>query len=123
MGHHGKHSPHHHHNKPAAHQQPSEHVDKSTKTVSVIEGKQLGLECTAIGYPKPTINWYVKRHKSNNLTVFSLNSNKILVSNVMQKQYDYFECEASNRVPPSISRKFKINVLCKLYLKYISASV
>lgn len=31
----------------------------------------------------------------------------------MRKQYDYFECEAINKVSPSITRKFKINVQCK----------
>jgi hypothetical protein len=135
---HSHHSAHHHHNRPHANTQATEH-DKSTRSVSVIEGKQLILECNAFGYPKPIINWYVKRFKSENLTgiiqifsliiienllnrlffsVFNLNSSKVFVSNVMQKQYDYFECEASNRVPPAISRKFKINVMCKKKQKF-----
>ncbi|CAF0723143.1 unnamed protein product [Brachionus calyciflorus] len=83
----------------------------SAKSINVVEGKQITLECNAFGQPKPAINWYVKRFKSDNLTVYILNSSKIFVNNVMRNQYDYFECEATNKVPPSVSKKFKINVL------------
>ena len=34
----------------------------------------------------------------------------------MRRQYEYFECEATNKLPPSVSKKFKINVLCKLFV-------
>jgi hypothetical protein len=35
------------------------------------------------------------------------------VNNVTRNQYEYFECEATNKIPPSVSKKFKINVNCK----------
>jgi hypothetical protein len=40
----------------------------STQSINVVEGKQLILECNAFGLPKPTINWYVKRFRSENVT-------------------------------------------------------
>lgn len=40
----------------------------STTSINVVEGKQLVLECNAFGLPKPTINWHVKRFKSENVT-------------------------------------------------------
>lgn len=42
-----------------------------------------------------------------------MNSSKLVVNNVTRDQYDYFECEATNKIPPSVSKKFKINVLYK----------
>ena len=49
-------------------QAQQQNIDASTKSVQVIEGKPINLECNAFGNPKPTINWYVKRYKSANLT-------------------------------------------------------
>lgn len=41
---------------------------QSTKSINVIESKQISLECQAFGIPKPEINWYVKRYHSSVLT-------------------------------------------------------
>lgn len=85
--------------------------DSSLKAINIMEGSQIVLECNAIGVPKPTINWYVKKYHNDHLIKYKLNSSKITVKNVTRDQFEYFECEANNDVPPSISKKFKINVL------------
>lgn len=83
------------------------------KPINIVEGSQFSIECKAKGIPEPSVNWYVKLFNSESLIEFRSNTTKITVTNVTRNQYEYFECEANNNVPPSISKKFKINVAYK----------
>lgn len=118
---HANHLHHNHHNNHHSSQSKMHHLktqkllhhsstSSSTKSISIVEGTSIELECNAFGIPKPDINWYVKRFDSSILTEYLLNSSKITVNNVARNQFDYFECEASNKIPPSVSKKFKIHV-------------
>ncbi len=43
-------------------------TSSSTKSISIVEGTSIELECNAFGIPKPDINWYVKRFDTSTLT-------------------------------------------------------
>ena len=69
-----KHANHLHHNHHYNHNSKNKYIEKtfqhlpSTKSVNIIEGEQINLECNAFAIPKPEINWYVKKYQSSVLT-------------------------------------------------------
>jgi hypothetical protein len=70
-------------------------------------GENVTLACEALGNPQPIIYWY----KNSKLVSTGAHLHLLNVNGVANSEY---ECVARNKVEPAASRRFKINVNCKL---------
>jgi len=91
---------------------------KTSSDVHVNEGDEAKLECHANGHPKPKIKWL--REDKGNFTVYDRNNKRMIVSDyhgeilklkrVQRHQMGAYLCIASNTVPPSVSKRIRLNV-------------
>eukprot|EP00093_Oithona_nana_P010321 10321.XXX_106056_119614_1 [CDS] Oithona nana genome sequencing. len=91
---------------------------KTSSDVHVNENDEALLECHANGHPKPDIKWL--REDKANFTVYDRNNKRMIVSSyrgeklrlkrVQRHQMGAYLCIASNSVPPSVSKRIRLNV-------------
>ncbi|CAH2071449.1 unnamed protein product, partial [Iphiclides podalirius] len=96
---------------------PPDIVDSdSSGEVIVHEGDSIALHCAASGIPKPTITW-----RREDLKLLTVGGEKVAKwegawLNVTSAQCDMngaLFCIASNGVPPSVSKRIPLHVLCR----------
>ncbi|XP_064087513.1 neurotrimin-like [Macrobrachium nipponense] len=79
----------------------------TSSDTTVNEGDNVNLRCVSEGYPTPEIKW--KREDQRPIDIKSSNSQKAL-EKVTRKQMGAYLCIASNKVPPSVSKRIIVNV-------------
>ena len=79
-------------------------------------GKNVTLSCEAAGNPMPVIYWYMKK------TLIATGAH-LHLANISEFAHSEYECVARNNILPDPSRKFKINVRCKLFYYFFDCFV
>lgn len=93
--------------------------DETSSDTTVNEGDSVTLTCVAEGYPRPEIKW--KREDGRRITlrtntrevakeVDSVPGKNLTLESVSRKQMGAYLCIASNKVPPSVSKRIIVNV-------------
>ncbi|KAK8385615.1 hypothetical protein O3P69_016413 [Scylla paramamosain] len=93
--------------------------EQTSSDTTVNEGESVTLRCVAEGLPRPEIKW--KREDGRRITlrspprdvskeVESVPGNNLTLESVSRKQMGAYLCIASNKVPPSISKRIIVNV-------------
>ncbi|KAJ0178851.1 hypothetical protein K1T71_005626 [Dendrolimus kikuchii] len=96
---------------------PPDIVDSdSSGEVIIHEGDNVSLHCAASGTPQPLITW--RREDSAQMTVAAVNVSKwsgvwLNMSSVSREMNGALLCIATNGVPPSVSKRIILHVLCK----------
>ncbi|XP_059052787.1 lachesin-like [Achroia grisella] len=95
---------------------PPDIVDSgSSGEVTVHEGDNVTLYCSASGTPQPTITW--RREDSTEIRIEDQNVTKwsgvwLNITSVGRELNGAFLCIATNGVPPSVSKRILLHVLC-----------
>ncbi|XP_047984317.1 protein amalgam-like isoform X2 [Leguminivora glycinivorella] len=111
----GQHRAHDHEDAPAA--VPPDIVDSgSSGEVMVREGENVSIHCAASGVPPPTIMW--RREDAGVMRIGDQNVSKwsgvwLNLTAVERAMSGALLCIASNGVPPSVSKRIPLRVLCK----------
>lgn len=93
--------------------------DATSSDTTVHEGERVQLRCEARGYPPPEILW--KREDGKNIILKSsgrdgtrsleaVSGENLTMENVSRKQMGAYLCIASNKVPPSVSKRIIVSV-------------
>ncbi|XP_034171669.1 lachesin isoform X1 [Osmia lignaria lignaria] len=84
------------------------------------ENSDLRLRCRATGTPKPTVTW--RREDGRNITlrtehgvqrVKSYEGEELHLRGILRQEMGSYLCIASNGVPPTVSKRYYVNVRCK----------
>ncbi|XP_038218669.1 lachesin-like isoform X2 [Zerene cesonia] len=98
---------------------PPDIVDTATEGSSAREGGSIRLTCTATGVPAPTVMW---RREHNQPIVFrhdggrekkvvdNFKGESLELSHVQRADMGAYYCIASNGVPPTVSRRYHVQV-------------
>ncbi|XP_026755688.2 lachesin-like [Galleria mellonella] len=95
---------------------PPDIVDSgSSSEVIIHEGDDVALHCSASGTPLPTITW--RREDSTEMRIEGQNVTKwrgvwLNMTSVGREVNGAFLCIATNGVPPSVSKRILLHVLC-----------
>ncbi|XP_066945847.1 neurotrimin-like isoform X2 [Macrobrachium rosenbergii] len=96
---------------------PPKFVDEesSQSHVSVQEENDVRLMCRAEGVPKPKIHWKREDEKPFSIkgpqnNVKQIESEELLLKKVTRKDMGAYLCIASNKVPPSISKRIVLDI-------------
>ncbi|KAG7309664.1 hypothetical protein JYU34_004153 [Plutella xylostella] len=98
---------------------PPDIVDTATEGSSAREGGSIRLTCTATGVPAPAVMWrrehnrpIVFRHEGGRerKVVDSHRGETLELSHVQRADMGNYYCIASNGVPPSVSRRYSVQV-------------
>ncbi|KAL1449078.1 hypothetical protein WDU94_000313, partial [Cyamophila willieti] len=91
----------------------------------VMEGDSITLQCKATGIPEPKVEW--KREDNRNIVLRYTNPNgvqtkterliqsgeELILHKIERQEMGVFLCIASNNVPPTVSKRFKVQVIFK----------
>ncbi|XP_062525076.1 lachesin isoform X2 [Bombyx mori] len=98
---------------------PPDIVDSATEGSSAQEGGSIRLTCTATGLPTPAVLW---RRQNNKPIVFrhdggrekkvveTYRGESLELSHVQRNDMGTYYCIASNGVPPTVSRRYQVEV-------------
>ncbi|XP_028164796.1 neurotrimin-like [Ostrinia furnacalis] len=90
--------------------------DASSSEILIKEGENAALRCVASGTPPPTVAWRREdsRHfKIDNQTLVSKWTGDWLnLTGVERAASGAYLCIATNGVPPSVSKRIQINIMC-----------
>ena len=86
----------------------NEQIDRVYK-----EGDSLKLSCFASGTPKPNITWFSINESTQTLTNLHLNENYLTIKNITRDTPRYYQCRASNGIPPNDNRNYTFKIRCK----------
>ncbi|KAL0274756.1 UNVERIFIED_CONTAM: hypothetical protein PYX00_002806 [Menopon gallinae] len=94
---------------------PPDILDYPTSTDMVVrEGNNVTLQCAATGFPPPTIVWKREQGEpiplSNGKEVLSVEGSIFNITRVNRLHMGAYLCIASNRVPPSVSKRIMLIV-------------
>ncbi|XP_037800316.1 lachesin-like [Penaeus monodon] len=95
---------------------PPEFIDEesSPSHVAVQEGNDVRLVCRAKGVPKPSIHWTREDGKTfttvRGSQVRKIESEELVLNGVTRKDMGAYLCIASNKVPPSISKRIVLEI-------------
>ncbi|CAL4067447.1 unnamed protein product, partial [Meganyctiphanes norvegica] len=95
---------------------PPNIVDEQTSgDINVPEGESVNLQCTAKGYPEPTIQWRRKDHKiilkrGRKNKIESVPGQWLNLTKVARRQMGAYYCIASNDVPPAVMKTIQVKV-------------
>ncbi|XP_051154279.1 lachesin [Leptopilina boulardi] len=93
--------------------------DRSSDGLVAREGGNIRLKCVATGTPEPTVTWKredgrsisIRENGSKKVTAFSKYEGEILeLSGVSRQEMGNYLCIASNGVPPSVSKRYSVQV-------------
>nr|XP_027223406.1 lachesin-like [Penaeus vannamei] len=95
---------------------PPEFIDEesSASHVAVQEGNDVRLVCRAKGVPRPSIHWTREDGKTFTTVrgnqVKRIESEELVLNGVTRKDMGAYLCIASNKVPPSISKRIVLEI-------------
>ncbi|XP_024937931.1 lachesin isoform X2 [Cephus cinctus] len=98
--------------------------DESADGLVAHEGGNIKLQCVATGTPKPTVTW--KREDGANITlrgdrqkqsVKKYEGETLELTNVVRQEMGAYLCIASNGVPPTVSKRYTVNIHFKPLIK------
>ncbi|XP_031837838.1 neurotrimin [Nomia melanderi] len=94
---------------------PPNILDYQTSTDMIVtEGNNVTLRCAATGSPEPTISWRREDNQlillSNGNNVTSVEGPNFNITKVNRLHMGSYLCIASNRVPPSVSKRIMLTV-------------
>ncbi|XP_076641036.1 lachesin [Halictus rubicundus] len=99
-------------------------LDDSTDLLTAEENSDLRLRCRATGTPEPVVTW--RREDGGNITlrtqkgvqqVKSYEGEQLHLTGILRQEMGSYLCIASNRVPPSVSKRYYVNVRFKPLIK------
>lgn len=78
------------------------------------EGSWIEFSCFATGTPKPNISWFIINQLENKLKPLDKykNQNILKIENVTRFTDRYYQCRASNNIPPSDTRNLTFSIEC-----------
>ncbi|CAK9798992.1 Lac [Anthophora plagiata] len=91
--------------------------DKSAGGMITHEGGNIKLKCVATGSPKPTVTW--KREDGRNIviredgqkhTIKNYVGETLELTGVLRQDMGIYLCIASNNVPPTVSKRYSVDV-------------
>ncbi|KPU75357.1 uncharacterized protein Dana_GF27270 [Drosophila ananassae] len=93
---------------------PTHNLEEGVST----EGGSIALECSAIGVPEPKVQWRREAGKEIILRADSrekqalkiVEGEKLILTNVHRTDMGAYNCIASNGVPPSVSKRFDVQI-------------
>ncbi|XP_076236119.1 lachesin isoform X2 [Calliopsis andreniformis] len=92
-------------------------LDDSADLLTTKENSDLRLRCRATGTPKPTVTW--RREDGRNITlrtengvqrVSSYKGEELQLMGILRQEMGSYLCIASNGVPPTVSKRYYVNV-------------
>ncbi|XP_022663805.1 lachesin-like isoform X2 [Varroa destructor] len=92
---------------------PSIKEEETSSDTDVKEGSDVSLFCAAKGIPEPTLQWRREDDQEMQLDQFKTNAVKgpwLNISKVSRLHMAAYLCIASNNVPPSVSKRIKLDV-------------
>jgi neurotrimin len=101
--------------------------EETSGDMMVPEGGSAKLICKARGYPKPKIVWrredgreIIARNGPHGKTkALSVEGEMLTLAKITRSEMGAYLCIASNGVPPSVSKRLKLQVHCKVAPKFI----
>ncbi|XP_076276697.1 lachesin isoform X3 [Lasioglossum baleicum] len=99
-------------------------LDDSTDLLTAEENSDLRLRCRATGTPEPVVTW--RREDGGNITlrtqkgvqqVKSYEGEQLHLTGILRQEMGSYLCIASNRVPPTVSKRYYVNVRFKPLIK------
>uniref|UniRef100_A0A1B0G2H1 Ig-like domain-containing protein n=1 Tax=Glossina morsitans morsitans TaxID=37546 RepID=A0A1B0G2H1_GLOMM len=98
--------------------------EETSGDMMVPEGGSAKLVCRARGHPKPKITWrredgreIIARNGAHQKTkALAVEGEMLTLSKVTRSEMGAYMCIASNGVPPSVSKRMKLQVHCKYSL-------
>ncbi|KAL7300242.1 hypothetical protein TKK_0006881 [Trichogramma kaykai] len=86
-----------------------------------LERGNVWLRCKAVGNPKPEVTWRredgrsitLRSENSRSLTVKTYKNEDLHLNGILRQEMGSYLCIASNGVPPSVSKRYYVNVLFK----------
>ncbi|XP_043066371.1 lachesin [Drosophila bipectinata] len=93
---------------------PTQNLEEGVST----EGGSIALECSATGVPEPKVQWrreagkdIILRADSREKQAFKIvEGKKLILTNVHRTDMGAYNCIASNGVPPSVSKRFDVQI-------------
>lgn len=91
--------------------------DKSAEGMVTHEGGEIKLKCVATGSPEPTVTW--KREDGRNIilredgqkqSLKSYEGETLELTGVLRQEMGTYLCIASNNVPPTVSKRYSVQV-------------
>ncbi|GMS81125.1 hypothetical protein PENTCL1PPCAC_3300, partial [Pristionchus entomophagus] len=78
-------------------------------TVYATEGAEMVIHCPAVGYPKPSINWYMNDDLlvASERVRISSNGTQLIIDNFAQTDAGTYSCVATNKYPTRLDLDFK----------------
>ncbi|XP_045496304.1 lachesin-like [Colias croceus] len=98
---------------------PPDIVDTATEGSSAREGGSIRLTCTATGVPAPTVLWRRENHQPivfrhdggrEKKVLDNFKGESLELSHVQRADMGAYYCIASNGVPPTVSRRYHVQV-------------
>ena len=80
---------------------------------SVKEGGSVQFSCFANGTPKPNITWSVISPLDQTVTILKETGSYLNLEGVSRSSPRFYQCKASNYIPPSDTRNFTLSIECK----------
>jgi hypothetical protein len=77
------------------------------------EGSNVQFACIASGTPKPNITWFIISPEDQTLTPLKQTGSYLNLENVSRSTPRFYQCKASNYIPPSDTRNFTLSIECK----------
>ncbi|KAF7415182.1 hypothetical protein HZH68_003671 [Vespula germanica] len=99
-------------------------LDDSADLLTTKESNDLRLRCRATGTPKPTVTW--RREDGREITlrselgvkrVQSYEGEQLHLVGILRQEMGSYLCIASNGVPPTVSKRYHVNVRFKPLIK------
>ncbi|OAD56151.1 Lachesin [Eufriesea mexicana] len=99
-------------------------LDDSADLLTAKENSDLRLRCRATGTPKPVVTW--RREDGRNITlrtehgvqrVKSYEGEQLHLAGILRQEMGSYLCIASNGVPPTVSKRYYVNVRFKPLIK------
>ncbi|XP_016910746.1 lachesin-like isoform X4 [Apis cerana] len=99
-------------------------LDDSADLLTAKEKSDLRLRCRATGTPKPVVTW--RREDGRNITlrtehgvqpVKSYEGEQLHLKGILRQEMGSYLCIASNGVPPTVSKRYYVNVRFKPLIK------